>query len=217
MPIDFPYDELKARSVTLDIIGSVITGGLTQNGQQQVVNASGGGLISIQLSDIRMRRPEQIRAWRVLQFAQQGGVVPVNLELCEIRNGPRGGIPHSDLTPFSDLSFYLSNTATTATLIEPAELRATTVRMDFGPGKLPVGGEVFSMGYGDNRHELHVITSIDGDEFTFEPPLRADHTAGAPIEFAHPKITVTMRGSMAAPVDNSRFSTGQITFVEYLS
>ena len=82
-PMMFPYEILKANSFRLDLIGSTVVGGLSQSGQQQRVNATGGGLWGVQLEFNTLRTPQQVRAWRSIQYGSQGGVVPINLSICE--------------------------------------------------------------------------------------------------------------------------------------
>lgn len=222
MPLTFPYDILKPSAYRLDILGQTVTGGLSQSGQQQRVNATGGGLWGLQLDFNTLRRVTEIKEWRRIQYASQGGVVAINVSLCELRFAPPAGVPHSDDTPFSDGGLYRWYGAG-AVLIADIALRATTATMAFEGGATPTGGEYFSMPYGDDRYELHVITSAvaDGDNFTvtFAPPARAAHTAGEDIELAHPQCTYVLAqpDSMSLSVRNARFGDGpSAAFVEYL-
>ncbi len=217
--LTFPVALLKARSFRLDIVGAVISGGVTQSGQQQVVNATGGGLWSLQMEFNRFTRPEQLDGWRRIQYGSLGGVVEVNVSVCDLRQAPYG-VPHSDMTPFSDGTLYFSPDIV-ATLEANAALRATTARINVASGREPLG--YFSLAYGDGRHELHFILSAvaNGDDWdvTFVPPLRAAHTAGEAITFGHPLCTMRLaqQDSMSMATEMGRFGTGQAAFIEALA
>jgi len=222
MPITFPYETLKARSVRFDIAGSSIGGGLSNNGQQQVVNASGGGLWILSLSGFIIRTPAQVRAWRRIQYGSQAGVVPVNVPVCELRNAPISGVPHSDGSPFSDGSLYRWLDVAASTVGNMA-LRATSGVFSFEGGAEPEGGELFSIEYAAGYHSLHAITSVtpSGDNFavTFVPPTRAAVVSGSALEFKHPTCTMRLASpdAMALTVDLARFAGPSATFVEYFA
>lgn len=230
--LTFPYSMLKMKSFRLDLVGQVISGGITASGQQQRVNATGGGLWALQAEFPRFNRPEQIRAWRVVQYGSQGGVEPVNVSICDLRQAPRpasgGGagarVPHSDDTPFSDTSLYTS-ASIVAGLVSDAAVRATTIRVEFLGESVPLGGEFFSLNYGEagEFNELHVITGaapVSGTvyDLTFLPPLRAAHIAGEPITFDHPTGTFVLAQAdgMSMALDYGRWGQGQAAFVEYI-
>lgn len=225
--LTFPYSLFPVRTSRLDLLGVVIRGGQSQLGQQQVVNATGGGLWALQMEFNKLRRADQIRAWRALQYGQQGGVRSVNITLCEIRHAPRpsdwtpGGVPHSDDTPFSDTSLYASSLPV-ATLVLDAPLRATGITLAFQGDAEPIGGELFSLRYGDGRFELHAITEVlaVGDNYfvTFEPPLRAAHIAGEEVEFGHPTGTFSLaqQDGMGITLELGRSAEASATFIEQL-
>jgi hypothetical protein len=227
--LTFPYSILKPRSFRLDLVGQVISGGVTADGQQQRVNATGGGLWALQMDFRRLSTPDQIRAWRVIQYGSQGGVVAVNIALCDLRQAPRptgwvaaSGVPHSDDSPFSDSSLYASQTIV-STLDAAAALRATTIRVTFDSDSVPLGGEFFSLGYGSWKHELHVVTGstlVSGNTYdlTFVPPLRAAHSAGETVIWDHPTGTFVLAqaDSMSLSVAYGRWGDGQAAFVEYI-
>lgn len=215
-PLTFPTDVLKPRSFRLDIVGQIISGGITQSGQQQVVNATGGGLWALQLDFNRFTRPAQLDAWRRIQYGSRGGVVEVNVSVCDLRQAPYG-VPHSDDTPFSDGSLYFSADIE-ADVVADAALRATEMRIGIASGREPFG--FFSLGYGDDRHELHFILSAeeaeDGWDITFVPPLRAAHLAGEAVTFGHPLCTMRLaqQDAMSMAIEYGRFGTGQASFIE---
>jgi len=218
--LTFPYDIIKIRDFSLDIQGQVISGGITQSGQQQVVNATGGGLWALKIDCATLRTPEQVRAWRIIQYGSQGGVVAVNVAICDLRHAPVSGVPHSDLTPFSDTSLYRWY-GVVAELALSASLRATSAVISFAGGAIPKGGEFFSLPYGDDQHELHVITSVApfGSNYavTFVPPLRAAHAAGEAVEFKHPMCTYRLanQGSMSHTLSSGkRIDAPSATFIE---
>lgn len=228
--LTFPYSTLRMKSFRLDLVGQVISGGITAAGQQQRVNATGGGLWALQADFPRFNTADQIRAWRVVQYGSQGGVEPVNIAICDLRQAPRpsnwqptsGGVPHSDDAPFSDTSLYAS-ASIIATLAAGAVIRATTIRVTFDSDSVPLGGEFFSLAYGDGMNELHVTTGatlVSGNTYdlTFLPPLRAAHDADQVVTFDHPTGTFVLAqpDSMSMATDLGRFGQGQAAFVEYV-
>lgn len=223
-PIDFPHDTLKYRSFQFDLAGQVIAGGLSQSGVQQVVNASGGGIWTLRLEGFILRKPEQIKAWRKVQFGGQSGVVPINVSICDLRHAPQltGGVPHSDLSPFSDLTLYVAGEGDVET-VSSAGLRATAITVEFTDYAPPTGGEIFSLEYGDeDRHSLHVVTSVEpfaGNYLLrFVPPLRAAIPAGTPVNFKTPKLTMRMAGpdAMAMALSMGKFGSPSATFIEHI-
>lgn len=228
--LTFPYSTVKARDFTLDIVGETISGGITNGGYQQHVNTSGGGLWALRLNFPTLRNADQIRAWRVIQYGAQGGVVPINIAICDLKQAPlpsgspdSGGVPHSDDSPFSDGSLY-SSPLIISSLVSPAAIRATTVRVLFDGDSLPLGGEFFSLEYGDGYHELHVtlsVTKISAGvyDLTFLPPLRAAHLAGDLLNFDHPTGTFVLAEPNAMSATNSMgrwVSSPSGAFIEYL-
>ena len=223
VPIEFPHDVLKYRSFQFDLAGQVVAGGLSQSGVQQVVNASGGGIWTLRLEGFILRKPEQIKAWRKVQFGGQSGVVPINVSICDMRHAPQtNGVPHSDLSPFGDLTLYVEGGDDLETA-SSAGVRATAITVEFTDYSPPTGGEFFSLEYGvDGRHSLHVITSVEpfaGNYLLrFVPPLRAAIPAGTPVNFKTPKLTMRMAGpdAMAMALSMGKFGSPSATFVEHI-
>lgn len=222
-PIDFPHDTLKYRSFQFDLAGQVVAGGLSQSGVQQVVNASGGGIWTLRLEGFILRKPEQIKAWRKVQFGGQSGVIPINVSVCDLRHAPQltGGVPHSDLSPFGDLTLYVEGGDDLET-VSSAGVRATAITVEFTDYAPPTGGEFFSLEYGDDRHSLHVVTSVEpfaGDYLLrFVPPLRAAIPAGTHVNFKTPKLTMRMAGpdAMSMALSMGKFGSPSATFVEHI-
>lgn len=223
-PLEFPHDILKYRSFQFDLAGQVISGGLSQSGLQQVVNASGGGLWTLRLEGFILRKPEEVLAWRRIQYGGQSGVVPINVSVCDLRQAPRViGVPHSDYTPFSDISQYIEGVTGDLETVSNAGIRATSITVFFGDYEPPVGGEYFSLAYGsDERHSLHVITSVTPSAgnhiLRFVPPLRAAIPLGTAVEFKQPKLTMRMAGpdAMAGALSMGKYMSPSATFVEYI-
>lgn len=228
--LTFPYSTLKAKSFRLDLVGQVVSGGVTASGQQQRVNATGGGLWSLLLDFPRLTTANQIRAWRVVQFGSDGGVAPVNVAICDLRQAPTpsgwsgsSSVTHSDGAPFSDSSLYAS-TIIGAELSASAALRATTIRVLFDGDSMPLGGEFLSLAYGVEMHELHVVLTATATgtakefDLTIRPPLRAAHNAGEPVNFDHPTGTFVLAqpDSMSLPTEYGRFGNGTAGFIEYV-
>lgn len=221
-PLEFPHDVLKYRSFQFDLAGQVITGGLSQSGLQQVVNASGGGVWTLRLEGFKLRRPEEVRAWRAIQFGGHAGVYPINVSICDLRHSPTliGGVPHSDTSPFSDMTLYISGPSNFFTT-SSAGVRAPSIQVGFYDFEPPEPGQFFSLPYGDNRHSLHVITSVQpfgsSHILRFVPPLRAAIPEGTAVEFDKPMLTMRQAGpdAMSAALVMGKFMEPSATFVEY--
>lgn len=221
-PLEFPHDVLKYRSFQFDLAGQVIAGGLSQSGLQQVVNASGGGVWTLRLEGFKLRKPEQVRAWRKIQFGGHAGVYPINVSVCDLRHSPdlTGGVPHSDLSPFGDLTLYVAGDGDVET-VSSAGVRATAITVEFTDYAPPVGGEFFSLEYGDDRHSLHVVTSVEpsGGNYLlrFVPPLRAAIPANTPVNFKTPMLTMRQSGpdAMSAALVLGKFMEPSATFIEW--
>jgi len=228
--LTFPYATLKAKSFRLDLVGNVVSGGITASGQQQRVNASGGGLWTLALDFPRLTTPNQIRAWRAVQFGSDGGVEPVNVAVCDLRQAPTppgwsgsASVPHSDDAPFGDGSLY-SSTIIGAELSASAALRATTIRVLFEGDGVPLGGEFLSLAYGDQMNELHVVLTATATanpneyDLTIRPPLRAAHDAGEAVNFDHPTGTFVLAqaDSMSMATEYGRWGNGTAAFVEFV-
>ena len=200
---------------------SIISGGISNNGQQQVVNAAGGGLWAVRMEGFIIRKPTQIKAWRRIQYGAQSGVIPINIAVCEVRTAPpAAGVPHSDLSPFGDGSLYRTVDGDAVT-VASANNRATTLLVSVDGGGELDGGELFSIQYTPGYHSLHAITSVapsgGGYSITFEPPLREAADSGTILNFRHPTLTVRLAASdaMSMSLELGKFSNPSATFIEY--
>lgn len=220
-PIEFPYALLKPRAYSFDIVGGAISGGISNSGQQQVVNSGGGGLWALRMDGFIIRSPAQIRAWRRVQYGAQSGVVPINVQVCEVRTAPPFvGVPHSDTTPFSDGGLYRSMDGEGVTTAA-ANSRATSMFITLDSDADLYGGELFSIEYQPGYHSLHAITnsveSGSGYLITFEPPLRSAAPAETVLNFTHPTVTVRLANpdAMSMSLELGKFSNTSATFIEY--
>lgn len=233
--LEFPYSLIRATSVQMDLAGLTISGGPSANGQQQVIDWSGGGLWVLKLGFQMLRSPDQIRAWRVIQYGGRGGARRINITLCEIRQAPAipgvsfTGVPHSDGSPFSDGSLYSSHIVG-AYLAAPVAEDATAMSIRFDGGNVPLGGEIFSLPYtdenGEDCHEMKVILTVEANpdtaafDITFLPPMRANHGTDSFLEFEKPKCTMRLSqaDSMSITVEQGkRVRSPSATFVEAFS
>ena len=168
-------------------MGPAATSGLRQS------IGTDAGYWKMTLSGVPIRTPDQVREWRGIIAALQGGLVDVIISPFDCRQSPRidgvplfiEDIPHSDESLFSDDSGYLQSSLIVI-LTEDHYLRDTHLTCQVVQAGPLRRGMYFSI---DSR--LYIITSppvVDGDivEFDFLPPLRADVSGGVSIELARP-------------------------------
>lgn len=175
----------------------VMYGASTVSGLRQAVGTD-AGYWQATLSGFQLRTPDQIREWRALVTAGQGGLGDILIGPFDCRQAARhtdgsfpSTVPHSDDAYFGDFTGY-SQSQIVADVATTALLRATSLTIDItGAGELR-RGMYFSI-----SERLYMITSVpvvSGAQatFSFLPPLRATATAGTEVEMAHPFATMRL-------------------------
>lgn len=192
----------------------------------------GGGVWVAQWTDVNLRTADQVRTWRAISAAAQGGAVPVIVPSCDKKFFPvplvdghplysYGAIPHSDGSFFSDGSGY-SQPVVVCESVGDAVLRSTSLILHFTAGSALRGGEVFAIEHPTQNWHRYVIKTVtlngDGDSVvTFEPPLREAVPGGTDIEFDLPRCVMRLAsgGAMDLELDLRRFGSPSAAFVEY--
>jgi len=197
----------------------VISGGTSLSGADDTIATDGGGRWFAQFSEPYLDEPVIAKTWRALS-AHLSGARPIIVRLCDARHQPAGGfveVPHSDGTPLSDDTLYVSG-ETDVRAATDAPLRATTLAVDVV--SLPedlTGGERFSIQHPTMLDRAYEISDIDVDAgtITFEPPLREAVSAGTPINFEDPRCVMRIDGAMSSPTRMGFAESPGVRFVEH--
>lgn len=203
----------------------------SSGGLRQVVS-NDAGFWQMTLGGVPIRTADQVREWRWLVAAGQGGIEDIIVGLFDCRQAPRPfagrgvedvGIPHSDGSTFSDGAGY-SQSLVRMTLHADAALRATSITVNIIIAGRVKRGMFFSIG-----DRLHIITSAPtisvagGDlgagqriSFNFLPPLREAVTAGDVVEMGKPKATMRLASADAGRLTlrTGRFGDPDVELVE---
>lgn len=200
--------------VEADLERRVISGGTALNGEEDVIATDGGGRWFFELTEPYLDDVAIGRAWRALSAYLDGGATPIVVQICDCRYQPAGGyalVPHSDGTPFSDDTEYMSGAGGTTVTVDAA-LRATSLEL----ADITALGDVvrFSIDHPTLRHRLYQVTEIDGSTIRFRPPLREAVAAGTEISLEL-RCVMRLDGDMRSPTTLSFMDSPGARFVEH--
>lgn len=216
MTLIFPTGLFGFQSKEANIERQTLKGGTALSGEQDVVSTDGGGRVFVEFAGGPLVDRSVNLAWRALQTLLEEGVTRVVVPFCDARHTPYGKrhrVPHSDGTPFSDDTLYVGGEGSAET-IEPAALRATSVRLSLALEQPLIGGEWFAIEHPNKGWRAYRIGAIDGDAVSFRPPLREAVPAGTHVEFADPRCLMVQDGATSSRVDYGRLGDAAIRFVE---
>lgn len=182
--MDFwPWDLLTPNVERWRLQGVTVNGGVSLAGTPRVSRTDGGG-IWVGEQTFLLHGRDRIKAARAIEAGLDGGVGEIVAWSFEEPFAPGltlESVPHSDGSPFSDGSEYLTaphGAVTTAS----AALRATTLSITMVSGVIQ-GGENFSIVHPTKGWRRYRIARVDGDEITIRPPLREAVEAGTELNF----------------------------------
>lgn len=222
---------LKPLTVDFALQPMLVRGPATISGLRQVVG-SDAGFWRATLGGVPIRTADQVREWRGLIAAAQGGLEDIIVGPFDCRQAPRplrhcgvttGGTPHSDGALFSDGSGY-SESLVRMSLHADAALRATSITIN-----IAIAGDIRRGMYFSIANRLYIVTSIPSVliaggaygagrrvSFNFLPPLRAAAVAGANVEFGDPKATMRLADSDTGRLElkTGRFGDPSVDLVE---
>lgn len=190
-------------------------GGTSLSGFRDEIESSGGGYITAEFTNGSTRDKAGGNAWRAITDLD-GGEAMIVLLCAERLFQPVGAlarVPHSDATPFSDATLYLSGDATYVTTADAA-LRDTTLQITGASELALIGGELFSILHPTWGWRAYRIREIDGDTITFRPPLREAVASGTALEFDTPRCQMKMLSSSGNETTIGRYTNCAISFVE---
>ena len=199
------------------VIGSEVDGGTSLSGIQDVVETSGGGYWQWSLSNGSFGgRPDERRevalSWRAINAGLSGGAVAV-FRFCDRHHQPVYGrvtVPHSDNTPFSDDTEYVSAGAAASVLAvvngQVGGLNATIIDIVITSERVLIGGEKFGYigagGWGDRVSEISSVEDIPGGKrIRFHPPIRGGVAIGDPLDFDDPKLRMRRVSQPSSALD----------------
>lgn len=183
--MDFwPWDLLTPRSELWRLQGMTLNGGVTLAGTATVGRTDGGG-IWVGEQTFLLHARDQIKAARAIEATLDGGVGKIVAWSFEEPFAPDGlslsEVPHSDGSPFSDGSEYLTVPNGAVTTADAA-LRATTLSITMVAGVIQ-GGERFSIVHPTKGWRRYTVSRVEGDEITIRPPLREAALSGTELNF----------------------------------
>lgn len=211
--IEWPW-WLKPMAANVRLEGFTTAGGRALNGDEQVVQ-SDAGYVRATLIEVRCLTPERIRKWREIAARLGGRAGTVSLPIWDNANAfDLARVPHSDGTPFSDLSLYLSGSSSW-TMSAVAAAGATQAAMVGGPYDLSPG---MWFQHGAALYLISECWKIAGVwTVKFLPRLRAAAAIGDVVEFDRPRGTFRLaepNGMGGLELIYGRWGTPSVEFIE---
>lgn len=205
---------LAPASVSVDVMGSSVSGGRNANGESQTIEMSGGGLLTATYSDCKLTEPEQYEYVNYLGARLNGGFRFLNVPIISDWYGPFtgkkafiSGIPHSDGSFFSDGAGY-SQASVWGEVTEAANLNAGIIKMRvYGLSRKLRWSDWFSIyhatkGWRAYRYwDVLDVTTETNPVYTLAlaPPLREAVTVGTRVEFARPRFVAKFKDGFTLP------------------
>jgi hypothetical protein len=205
---------LAPASVSIDVLGSSISGGRNGVGESQTIEMSGGGLLAATYTDCKLTEPEQYEYVNWLGARLNGGFRYVNVPIITDWYGPFASkkpkitdIPHSDGSYFSDTSGY-SQATVYGEITQAAALNAGIIKMRvYGLSRPLRWSDWFSIyhetkGWRAYRYwEVLDATDEANPVYTLAlaPPLREAVTVGTRVEFARPRFVAKFKDGFTLP------------------
>lgn len=196
-----------------------LSGGVSLAGGEDVIATDGGGRWAFNLEEPYLDEAHVALSWRALS-GYLGGGQPIIVRICDARHQPTSGfveVTHSDGTPFSDDTGYLSGDAEVVAAADAA-LRATSLSIDvITLPRALLGGERFSIAHPMHLDRLYAITEIsdDGQTIRFVPPLREAVAAGTVLNFDDPRCVMRRDGDMRSGTRFGFAESSGVRFVEH--
>lgn len=212
--------------------GRTVTGGQSVSGLVQTARTDGGGFWTATFEEVFLRTADDLRLWRAWDAITDGGVEPVFVPMCDVRQAPwtfddlsrpiypATELGHSDDSLFSDGTGYDHPVTITASLVGAAALRATQIVIKVTVGGDLEAGQHFSLSHatkGKRLYRIRRVISRAGQDWTVDvrPPLRQATTNGLAVDFVTPGCVMRSVGSLPAPVELGKRSKSSAAFVEY--
>jgi hypothetical protein len=220
-------------AVKFNLAASTLAPGQSAFGAFPFGRRDGGGLWLATLTNINLRADDDVRAFRAVRMAAQGGVVPIFVPRNDTGLAPwpldgdgkpiksYGDIPFSDDSLFSDDTGFFQNVIDVVT-VGASTLRQTTLPVQVNYGSALRGGECFSILHPVESWRMYEVVSIAtaaGSSqltLTIEPPLRDDVPIGTQLDFDNPRCTMRLAkpDSMDLDLTTYPYPRPAVDFVE---
>lgn len=227
----FPTHLFNPAAIKLRLAGSTIEGGEALSGESDVVRTDGGGYWMVTLSGVDLRSPDLIRAWRAWEDHLEDGVTRCLVPVADVRQAPRpiagarlaspSALVGDDDNPYFPEAIAFATPFIVATVVNAADLRATTLTMNVERGARLQGGEIFALEHptvGRRIYRTGRVTSRSGQTavVTIRPPLREAITAGIVADFDWPSLVAAQvpRLDISPDIAYGRQATVDVVFRE---
>jgi hypothetical protein len=216
----WPANLFNPTEIGARIVESVISGGTSLAGEEDVIATDGGGRWELTFGGITLNTPAKIKAWEAWEGHLARGATDVLVPMISLghANRPSHGLMSMGVSklvtddPVFPTVAYYSSPQIVARVASSALLRATTLFITIDKGAPLVGGEKFSI----NGRPHRVIRPVGGGAFLIEPPLREAVSSDTPIIFDWPlaKCRSAPGESWSPTLRYGRFGDASIRFLE---
>lgn len=209
---------LAPASVSVDVMGSSVSGGRNAVGESQTIEMSGGGLLTATYSDCKLTVPEQYEYVNYLGARFNGGFRFLNVPIISDWYGPFpivngitrakiGGIRHSDGTLHSDGTGYSQRTVR-GVVAQTAGLNAGILKIRmFGLARPLRWSDWFSINHPTKgwrayrQWEVLDVTAEENPVYTLalSMPLREATPLGTDVEFVRPRFVAKFKDGFTLP------------------
>jgi hypothetical protein len=176
------------------LVESVISGGTSLAGEEDVIATDGGGRWEITFGGITLNTPRKIKAWEAWEGHLARGKTDVLVPLLTLGHANRSShgliamavsriVADDDVFP---TSLAYSSPPIVAHAGATAALRATTLSIVVDRGAPLAGGEKF--GVAATGRSYKVVRPLGGNNFQIEPPLREIVPANSELRFDLPLL-----------------------------
>lgn len=224
LPI-FPAHIFRHGSVKADPRPSLISGGVSLSGIEDVIETDRGGPWQITMSGINLRTPQTLRLWDMWTSFMPGRVFLV--PLLSVGTSPRpsagGGLARPSALQANDPNFPTQVRYAAPYIVAQtdgnAALGATEVTINVIQGARIQGGERMSIGERAFKIERVLSGSAQQATVRVHPPARAAIGAGAAVNFEWPVVRcrLVVGQDLAPDVSFGRRAEVSISFVEDFS
>jgi hypothetical protein len=200
-------------SVSVDVLGSSISGGRNGQGESQTIEMSGGGLLTSTYTDCKLTEPEQYEYVNSLGARLNGGFRYINVPIITDWYGPFVGKKPIIQTIFGPNGALLEGETYTVASVygeitAAASLNAGIIKMRvYGLSRPLRWSDWFSIyhetkGWRAYRYwEVLDVTAEANPVYTLalSPPLREAVTVGTRVEFARPRFVAKFKDGFTLP------------------